>query len=86
MALSKNPPAWSFKSIETSISPVRLERLSSPARTLQVPYWIEMRWELCDQTRKTESPVGLRWTELRKRLEAPDDAFHPKTVNGYVWK
>ncbi len=31
-------------------------------------------------------PAGLRWIELRKRLEASDRAFHPKTVNGCIWK
>ena len=31
-------------------------------------------------------PEGLRWIELRKRIEASDRAFHPKTVNGCIWK
>jgi len=31
-------------------------------------------------------PEGLRWTDLRKKIEASDDSFHPKTVNGCVWK
>ena len=29
---------------------------------------------------------GLRWTDLRKKIEASDKTFHPKTVNGCVWK
>lgn len=29
---------------------------------------------------------GLRWTDLRSRIEDSDPAFHPKTVNGCVWK
>jgi hypothetical protein len=31
-------------------------------------------------------PEGLRWTDLRKMIEASDETFHPKTVNGCVWK
>lgn len=31
-------------------------------------------------------PAGLRWVELRKRIEASDRTFHPKTVNGCIWK
>ena len=31
-------------------------------------------------------PEGLRWTGLRKKIEASYDSFHPKTVNGCVWK
>ena len=31
-------------------------------------------------------PEGLRWTDLRKKIEASDESFHPKTVNGCVWK
>ena len=33
-----------------------------------------------------QNPEGLSWTELRKQIEASDRAFHPKTVNGCVWK
>ena len=32
------------------------------------------------------NPDGLRWTELRRKIEAADPSFHPKTVNGCVWK
>ena len=31
-------------------------------------------------------PEGLRWTDLRKMIEVSDESFHPKTVNGCVWK
>ena len=31
-------------------------------------------------------PEGISWTELRKQIEASDKTFHPKTVNGCVWK
>ena len=31
-------------------------------------------------------PEGLRWTDLRRKIEASDDSFHAKTVNGCVWK
>lgn len=33
-----------------------------------------------------QNPEGLRTTELRKGIEASDSSFHPKTVNGIVWK
>jgi hypothetical protein len=33
-----------------------------------------------------ENPDGLRWTDLRTRIEESDPSFHPKTVNGCVWK
>lgn len=33
-----------------------------------------------------QHPDGLSWAELNKRIEASDPAFHPKTVNGCVWK
>lgn len=31
-------------------------------------------------------PEGLRWSELLSMIKASDPAFHPKTVNGCVWK
>jgi predicted transcriptional regulator with HTH domain len=31
-------------------------------------------------------PEGLRWSELLSRIIASDPSFHPKTVNGCVWK
>jgi hypothetical protein len=31
-------------------------------------------------------PDGISWTELRSKIEASDRSFHPKTVNGCVWK
>jgi len=31
-------------------------------------------------------PEGLRWTDLRTKIEESDPSFHPKTVNGCVWK
>lgn len=37
--------------------------------------------ELLDQ-----NPEGLRWTDLRTTIEESDPGFHPKTVNGCVWK
>lgn len=30
-------------------------------------------------------PEGLSWTELRSKIEK-SEKFHPKTVNGCVWK
>ena len=31
-----------------------------------------------------QHPEGLRFTELRSKIEASDLGFHPKTVNGCV--
>jgi len=33
-----------------------------------------------------QHPEGLRFTELRSKIEVSDHSFHPKTVNGCVWK
>lgn len=33
-----------------------------------------------------QHPEGLRFTVLRSLIEASDRSFHPKTVNGCVWK
>ena len=33
-----------------------------------------------------EHPDGLRWSELLFKIKASDHNFHPKTVNGCVWK
>jgi len=33
-----------------------------------------------------EHPEGLRWSELLKKIQESDPNFHPKTVNGCVWK
>ena len=33
-----------------------------------------------------QHPEGLHFSELRSRIEASDGSFHPKTVNGCVWK
>lgn len=31
-------------------------------------------------------PEGLHWSQLRSKIEASDKSFHPKTVNGIIWK
>ena len=31
-------------------------------------------------------PEGIRWTDLLSEIKKSDSAFHPKTVNGCVWK
>ena len=31
-------------------------------------------------------PEGLRWSELLSKIMASNPGFHPKTVNGCVWK
>ena len=33
-----------------------------------------------------QHPEGLRWSELLSKIKASDHNFHPKTVNGCVWK
>ena len=33
-----------------------------------------------------QHPKGMRFTELRSKIEESDPTFHPKTVNGCVWK
>lgn len=33
-----------------------------------------------------QHPEGLHFSELRSKIQESDRNFHPKTVNGYVWK
>ena len=33
-----------------------------------------------------QHPEGLHWSELLSKIEVSDRSFHPKTVNGCVWK
>jgi hypothetical protein len=33
-----------------------------------------------------QHPEGLHWSELRSKIEASNPSFHPKTVNGCIWK
>lgn len=33
-----------------------------------------------------QNPEGLRWSELISKIKASDTSFHPKTVNGCIWK
>ncbi|MBT8166401.1 MAG: hypothetical protein HKO63_08235 [Acidimicrobiia bacterium] len=33
-----------------------------------------------------EHPEGLRWADLNRMIEESDPTFHPKTVNGCVWR
>jgi hypothetical protein len=33
-----------------------------------------------------QHPEGLRWSELLSKIKLSDPSFHPKTVNGCVWK
>ena len=33
-----------------------------------------------------QHPEGLRWSELLSNVKASDESFHPKTINGCVWK
>jgi hypothetical protein len=31
-------------------------------------------------------PEGLHWSELLSKIKKSDPSFHPKTVNGCIWK
>jgi hypothetical protein len=31
-------------------------------------------------------PEGIHWSELLSKIKASDKTFHPKTVNGCIWK
>jgi len=31
-------------------------------------------------------PDGLRWSELSLKIEEANPDFHPKTINGCIWK
>ena len=33
-----------------------------------------------------ENPDGMRWVDLAKELKAIDENYHPKTINGCIWK
>lgn len=33
-----------------------------------------------------EHEEGLRWSELLSMIQEADPSFHPKTINGCVWK
>lgn len=33
-----------------------------------------------------ENPEGLRWSELLIKLQESNPDWHPKTVNGCVWR
>lgn len=33
-----------------------------------------------------QNPEGVRWVDLNARIQEHDPDFHPKTINGCVWK
>lgn len=33
-----------------------------------------------------QHPEGIRWTDLNAMIEEKHPTFHPKTINGCVWK
>jgi hypothetical protein len=33
-----------------------------------------------------QHPEGIHWSEMLSKIKASDPSFHPKTVNGCVWK
>lgn len=48
----------------------------------KVTHWIYAKaLELLEK-----NPKGLRWSELVAKIKVSDPGFHPKTVNGCVWK
>ncbi|HEX6287195.1 MAG TPA: hypothetical protein VFZ80_06890 [Acidimicrobiia bacterium] len=32
------------------------------------------------------NPDGIRWADLNRKIEESDPSFHPKTINGCVWR
>lgn len=34
----------------------------------------------------SKSPEGIRWSEMLKLIQEAYPDFHPKTINGTVWK
>lgn len=34
----------------------------------------------------SNSPEGIRWSEMLKLIQSAYPEFHPKTINGTVWK
>jgi len=41
----------------------------------------EMAFQLLE-----ENPEGIRWSELNSMIKKSNPNFHPKTINGTVWK
>lgn len=33
-----------------------------------------------------KSPDGIRWVDLNREIQEANPNFHPKTINGTVWK
>lgn len=33
-----------------------------------------------------QNPEGLHWSDLISKIKISDPSFHPKTVNGCIWK
>lgn len=33
-----------------------------------------------------QHPEGLQWSDLLSKIKEADPTFHPKTVNGLIWK
>lgn len=33
-----------------------------------------------------EKPDGIKWSELNAMIKKSNSSFHPKTINGTVWK
>ena len=34
----------------------------------------------------SEKPEGIQWSELNTMIKKSNPSFHPKTINGTVWK
>ena len=33
-----------------------------------------------------KNPKGLHWSDLLSKIKESNNAFHPKTINGLIWK
>ena len=59
--------------------------VKKPNPSIQSPYVTEriyaIAYELLDQ-----NPEGLHWSELLSKIKESENSFHPKTVNGCIWK
>ena len=34
----------------------------------------------------SKNPEGVRWVDLNRMIKESNPSFHPKTINGCVWK
>lgn len=61
---------------------VRIDEINKSSKSSKVTHRItEMVFELLEK-----HPEGLRWSELHSKIITSEPNFHPKTVNGCIWK